>query len=301
MDIREFFGYKKSNILQEIEEKGYAIVENVLSEEEINTATEMFHKWRTSVPDLDRQHKDINPHFIYKFHEVGHQRHAWYIRTRPKVKQAFTEIWRTRNLITSFDGSCYMPKDVKIKDKNWTHTDQKSPRDECDKIKCIQGFVSLTDNKERTFVCYEGSNKLHRHYFESNNIVTSSNWHLIQPDYLDTIKDKKRILNVKKGSLVLWDSRTFHQNTYGPIEGNEERLVQYVCMLPKNHKENTEKNREKRLTYFKEKRTTSHWPCPVRVNGKQPNTWGDDTKKIDYDQLPKIDLEDMMDDIQKLL
>ena len=72
-------------------------------------------------------------------------------------------------------------------------------------------------------------------------------------------------------------------------------------MLPKNHKENTEKNREKRLTYFKERRTTSHWPCPVRVNGKQPNTWGDDTKKIDYDQLPKINLEDMIVDIQKLL
>ena len=106
---------------------------------------------------------------------------------------------------------------------------------------------------------------------------------------------------MKKGSLVLWDSRTFHQNTYGDEKNNEERLVQYVCMLPRNHKDNTESNRKKRLKYFEDKRTTSHWPCPVRVNGLQPHTWGDELKEVNYENLPKIDLDNMMDDIKTLI
>lgn len=304
MDIRTFFNSKKtkSEILQTIEEKGYIVIDNVLNLEEVEIATKMFHDWRKSVPNLDYQHKEIDPHGIYKFHQVGHQRHAWYIRTRPKVKDIFKELWGTDNLIVSYDGSCYMEKDCKVTNKVWTHTDQKSPREnEPDIVKCVQGFVSLTGNTHKTFLCYEGSNKLHKDYHILNNIVTTKNWEKIDLDYLEQIKNKKRILSVKKGSLVLWDSRTFHQNTYGDEKNNEERLVQYVCMLPRNHKDNTESNRKKRLKYFEDKRTTSHWPCPVRVNGLQPHTWGDELKEVNYENLPKIDLDDMMDDIKKLI
>ena len=50
--------------------------------------------------------------------------------------------------------------------------------------------------------------------------------------------DLRRVLHVPAGSLVIWDSRTFHQNQYG-APNSEERLVQYVCFLPKNHPKNT--------------------------------------------------------------
>ena len=39
----------------------------------------------------------------------------------------------------------------------------------------------------------------------------SKNWQKIDPDYLDDISHRKTILNIPAGSLVLWDSRTFHQ------------------------------------------------------------------------------------------
>ena len=35
---------------------------------------------------------------------------------------------------------------------------------------------------------------------------------------------KKVVLNIPAGSLVLWDSRTFHQNQYGK-PNSEERIV----------------------------------------------------------------------------
>ena len=53
-------------------------------------------------------------------------------------------------------------------------------------------------------------------------------------EYTDQIQNKKRILHVPKGSMVLWDSRTFHQNQHGNLESNEERMIQYICFFPKN-------------------------------------------------------------------
>ena len=47
-------------------------------------------------------------------------------------------------------------KNLNKKDKNWTHSDQ-APTTHG--LQCVQGFVALTDNKERTFVVYEGTHK----------------------------------------------------------------------------------------------------------------------------------------------
>ena len=59
--------------------------------------------------------------------------------------------------------------------------------------------------------------------------------------------------------------------------------------------------RKKRKKYFEERRTTSHWPCPIKVNGKQGRTFGNDRLRINYDALRAPMLDDMMDDIQELL
>jgi hypothetical protein len=303
--------YKKMElplIVQHLEKNGYVIVPNVLTKEEIENALGMFHSWRKSVPDLEYQHNTMDPHGIYKYHEIGHQKHAWYIRTRPKVKQAFVEIWKhygatdPENMIVSYDGSCYISPECNKKDNYWTHTDQGSPSGGTeDELKCIQGFVALTSNKERTFTCYQGSHKVHAYYFKQKNLKTSSNWNVIDQDFIEKIKDRKKVLEVEAGSLVLWDSRTFHQNQYGKQNNGETRVVQYICMLPRSHPSNKPGNQKKRLKYFEERRTTSHWPCPVKVNGKQGRTFGETRKIIDYEKLPPPDLESMMEEIMKLV
>ena len=53
--------------------------------------------------------------------------------------------------------------------------------------------------------------------------------------------------------------------------------------------------------YFMERRTTSHWPAPINVNGKQPQLYGDDSKRIDYSKLTEPKLDDIMEEIEKLL
>ena len=274
---------------------------NVLSPEEILSAKKMMIEWEKGVPGLQTFHTVSNPHCIYKFHEVGHQPHAWYIRTRPAVQQIYKDIWGTDELVTSFDGSCYMPSGLKKADskQGWTHVDQ-CPNNS-DRHMCYQGYVSLTSNKERTIRVYEGSHLLYNEYCRSRGLSGTKNWIKIEPDYLESVKSLKKVLHVPAGSLVLWDSRTFHQNQYGKPGNNEERRIQYVCFLPKNNRANNEKMREKRLKYFNERRTTSHWPYPIQVNGKQPQTYGDDSRVIDYSKLAKPDLGMFMDDILKII
>lgn len=278
-------------------ENGYVIIPNVLHIDELIKAKELFFKWKNSIPNLDKIHNTINPHGIYKFHEVGHQEFAWFIRTRPQIINIFKKIWDTDDLVVSFDGACYISKDCKKKDKIWTHTDQASNDSN---LKCFQSFVSLTNNETRTLVVYEKSHLMHENYFKEKQISNSKNWNLIDHDYLKEIQESKRVLKVNAGDLVIWDSRTFHQNQYGS-SNCEERIVQYVCYLPKIVKGNNSCIQKKREKYFTERRTTSHWPYPLNVNGLQPQTYGDDSKLIDYSILPKPNLDDYIDTIKTLI
>lgn len=280
-----------------LKEDGYVIIPNVLSIDEVNEAKQLFYKWKNSIPNIDKLHSQINPHNIFKFHEVGHQEFAWYIRTKSQIINIFKKIWQTDELVVSFDGACYMPQNFSKKDNIWTHTDQ-APNSIG--LKCYQSFLSLTDNCERTLIVYEKSHLLHEQYFKERNISHSKNWHLIDHSYLETIKNDKKILKINAGDLVLWDSRIFHQNQYGKAL-SEERIVQYICYLPKNHASNTVSQQKKRHKYFCERRTTSHWTYPISVNGLQPQTYGDKSKLIDYNSLEKPDLSKYDEIIQTLI
>ncbi len=285
------------DIIRELDTKGYCVIPDVLSSQEVDYAKQLFYKWQSTIPNHNKIHNTIDPHGIYKFHNVGHQEHAWLIRTNPKVIDVFKKIWKTDKLVVSFDGSCYISKDCSKVDNIWTHTDQ-APNSKG--LQCYQGFVALTSNRERTLVVYEGSHLLHEQYFNERNIISSKNWQLISEEYLESISTKKKELVVPAGALVLWDSRTFHQNRYGS-PGSEERIVQYVCYLPKVNKKNSKSQELKRLKYFNELRTTSHWPYPIRVNGLQPQTYGNREREIDYSKLIKPNLEQYMNKIVELI
>jgi ectoine hydroxylase-related dioxygenase (phytanoyl-CoA dioxygenase family) len=286
----------ESNI-KELNENGFTIVKNVLNTEEIDYAKTSFYNWQKSLPNIEKFHRTCNPHGIFKFHEAGHADHSWFIRTRPQIIQIFKKLWQTDDLVVSFDGCCHIPKDFSKKDDIWTHTDQAPNSPD---LECFQSFVSLTNNSERTIILYKKTHKLHQKYFEERNIKNSKNWQLIDHDYLASIEKDKCILNVEEGDMVIWDSRTFHQNRYGK-SGSEERIVQYICFMPKNNKKNTKAMVKKRLKYFEERRTTSHWAYPIKVNSLQPQTYGDNTRLIDYNLLIRSDLSKYLDIIKTII
>jgi len=279
-------------IKNELATKGYCIVANILTPEEIEYSKLCFQAWKDSIPNFNDIHNIINHSGIIKYHNIGHTRHAWFIRTKLNVINIFKTLYNTNDLIVSYDGSCYISNKNKNETTFWTHTDQ-APN--LKGFQCYQGFVSLTENKERTLVVYEGTHLLHEQYFKDRNIESDNNWQILEKKYVDSISHLKKVLHVPAGALVLWDSRTFHQNQYGKPE-SEERIVQYVCYIPRDHIKNTLYNQNKRVKYFKERRTTSHWPAPIKLVPLQPNDF-----EIDYRTLPFSNLNDLMDKIEDLI
>ena len=284
--------------MQNLQTKGYAIIPNVLTSKEVEENLALFRKWQSTIPDHDAVHNTISPHGIYKYHQAGHQKHAWNIRTNPRVQAIFADIWGTTDLVTSFDGCCYIPKNCRKSDTIWTHTDQAPATHGLD---CYQGLVALTSNKERTLVVYEGTHKAHQAYFESKGKGEDRTpWQKIDPKDVINMASRKRVLHIPAGAMALWDSRTFHQNQYGAPD-SEERIVQYVCFLPRADPKNTKAMQAKRIAYYAERRTTSHWPYPIRVNGLQPQTHGDSSRLIDYQSLIPPDLDDLDHKIRQVL
>jgi len=278
-----------------LEENGYVVIPNVLNIYEIQEYINEFNKWRESIENLDEIHNAINFGGIFKYYEVGHQRFAWLVRTNPTILSIFKYLWDTDSLVTSFDGCCYYPSDYIGTPSCWTHSDQSALKKG---RRCIQSFISLTSNKERSFVVYEGSHKLHEDHSETYNIEDPSDWYMIEKEYLEKIKHRKKILEVDAGSLVLWDSRTFHQNTCGTPTCEEERIVQYLCYLPKNNEVNDKAMQDKRHYYFDTLRTTNHYPYPMTAVPSQPNV---DNLYIDYNSFPEPKLDDLLDKIEELL
>lgn len=293
------FDYKE--IERNLQENGYSVVENVLSQQDIDEYKMEFFKWFNSIDNMEEIHSFFHGNGILKFFEIGHQRFSWLARINKNIISIFQYLWKTDQLVVSFDGCCYYPSNYEGKEKYWTHTDQ-SPLKKG--LHCIQSFVSLTDNKERSLVVYEKSHLLHEKYCEEYKLDSSNDWLILNKEYVKKLINQKKILNIKKGSLVLWDSRTFHQNTCGPELCDEERLVQYLCYLPKNNDLNDDLMKEQRLACFNQKLTTSHWPYPIRPVPKQPywlESYFNTSEIINYDLLITPYLDDLMDEILKLI
>jgi len=262
---------------------GYAVIP-CLSKDEVQFGLGLFQEWRI------RNRVPVPPHGVLKHYQVGHTGFAWWCRTRPAVKKVFEEIWGTKDLIVSFDGACYFPKGLTRRNTNWLHVDQEPKNPHFD---CVQGFVAFTENSQACLTLVPGSHLKFGDYMKSKNLYHSKPWQKVDFDLSETI-----LVPTKPGDLVIWDSRVFHQNSYG----SEERLVQYLCYLPRMRA--TEKDLAKRQKYYQEKRTTSHWPAPLRVNSLQPQIFGNKEKLIDYSNL--VDpgeylLEELSDLINSLL
>lgn len=275
-------------LITTINRQGYVIVPSVLTANQVAEVWDEFNHYRTFISQ-----KTPPPHGVHQFEEAGNQRHAWLVRTNPAVQSAFKTLLNTDKLIVSFDGYNYIRKSDTRKDISWVHTDQSPAKSY---FACYQGLVSLTDNSERTFVVYEGSHLDHKDYFQRRNFTKDTkhfnrDWHKIDQAYLSANQSKRKALTVKAGDLVIWDSQTFHCNQYGK-PNSEERFVQYVSYQPRDHKDNTEANQRKRRKYFDTRRTTTHWSAPIRVNGLQPQVYGDSSKLLAY-KIPHSNLDEL--------
>jgi len=275
-------------IRKDLKENGYTVIENVISEMQVNILKILFKKWRNEI--------DFDPliHGIYKRGQIGHQEFMWLARIW--TAGFWKKLLKTEKVVTSFDGACYMNEGcTPTTNKTWTHTDQRL------KVKghqYWQGILALTTNEKSTLCVYPGSHLLHEEYGKTRpKNERTQHWHRINKEYLKNMNIKAKLVKINAGSMALFDSRTFHQN----VKGGEEREVLYISMKEKNHAMNNKKMIEKRLNYFKTLRTTSHKAYPLNVNSLQTRNYGNENLNIDYSKLNKPYLDYMIPLIKELI
>lgn len=280
--------------INELEEKGYVVIPNVLDEKECDQAIDGIWKWleglgtgikRDDPSTWKSKNWPPNIHGIIQCLSIGQTKFVWDVRTHPNVYKVFSKIWKTKRLLASYDGACVMkPPEITKRwnrQRSWYHRDQTFRRPE--KV-CIQGFITLEDMgpEDGTLCVLEGSHRLGDEFCEWKREKDPSwkpgreNWYKLKNDETEWFHSKTTEVKIdaSKGSLVLWDSRTIHQNKW-PDKGRENprwRYVIYSCMLPADGA--SPKDLKKRSDAIKNLRMTTHWPYPVTLFPKMPRSYG---------------------------
>lgn len=303
----------KENIKKTIEKYGVAICP-ILDENECNDMIN--DKWNLleyltkdfEIP-INRNDKTTykqilelypNHKMLLQHWKVGHSELVWKVRQNPKVKDVFSKIWNTDDLIVSFDGASIYILDKPNRIQNsWFHVDQSYIRNN---FECIQSWINAYDTNEgdATLVILENSHNYHSGFQKEFEITDKKDWFKLQNkeqyDYYINNNCLEKRIKCPKGYGVFWDSRLVH---YGnPVEKTSPdnynyRCVVYICMTPRSFA--SKKELEKRKKIFNELRMTSHWAHKVKLFPKIPRTYGKEIKEIsniDMDMVSKYISED---------
>lgn len=289
----------------ELMENGYTVVHGVLSGAEVTEALELGYEWIEGLgTGIDRTNFHLpenrskfaaNMHGIVEYPPACHSPFAWYMRSHKGVRDVFSQLWGTAELVTSFDRVNFSfgesPKEEKGNKKgggkkkrtagahtteipSWAHADQDS---RLVGLQCIQGFVNLkaTDgaNGGGLFIL-KGSHRHHNSLFQKMKECDikweNKNWVKL-PQKLDHWMvvengcDPTVVRPLPAGSMVLWDSRAIHANV-APKDPREIRIGGYVCMVPMEWAMTAKRTQvARRRKAMLEARGTTHWPHILRL------------------------------------
>ncbi len=287
-------------VIQDLQENGYCVVGNVLSDEECSKGVDGAWDWLASLgsgikkddPKTWRNTRwPTSIHGLVQHYGIGQAPFCWDVRMNNNVRTIFEGLWGTRDLVTSFDGVCIKrpPETTSCRhespsDKSWLHCDQS--KETVHKVptrngfQCIQGGVNLEDSGEGDgcFRVLSGSHKLHASSpWEGKK---NKDWYKMSDSDLEWYGSRGCVdtkVTCPKGGTVLWDSRTVHAST-NSVRGRPNpgrfRYTVFVCMIPRRNVDT--KTQKRRRKAFEEGRTTSHWPARMGLFGKKPRTYGNE-------------------------
>lgn len=301
MTDHEKYTCTKETLKTTIEMYGVAIIPSVLDEDECVAMVDgmwsffehISQNWKTPIDRNDvetwREFYKLYPlhSMLIQYWGIGHMQASWDLRQNRKIIEIFAHFWETDDLLVSFDGASFnLPPEVTNKGWNrgntWYHTDQSFTKKD---FKCIQSFVTGLDVNEydATLTVLEGSNRYHGEFGDVHGITEKKDWYKLSKEQEMFYYSKGcNIKNIKclKGSLVFWDSRTIHCG----IEADRRRTVPniravvYLCYMPRSL--SNEANIKKKQKVLNDLRTTSHYPCKIKLFSKGPRTYGGELPAI---------------------
>lgn len=198
-----------------------------------------------------RKNIPYNLHGIFKQY-VGHMEAIW--ATREACLPIFSSLWQTSDLLSSFDGCCFLTNRNAGKYRQWMHCDQGRIATH---LANIQGVVNLFPNgpEDGGTLLMSGSHLQFSRYLERHPIDGITAFFPIDPE--DPTLSHCPVVKpcLEEGEILLWDSRTFHCNV-APTS-NQPRMCIYVSMQPRSGA--TPAELQKRIQLAQEGRMTGHW------------------------------------------
>ena len=287
--------------MKELEQNGFCVIPGVATAQECNQYVAEYKDWLSQFHDDDDW--PFNTHSIIHGYRIGHFETTW--EARLKTRKVFEDVWQTQKLLTSFDGVAISPPPEDgltnyTTHAHWLHIDH-SPARSGQHI--YQGALYLEATSETDY-CFRVLNGSHRHtdtFYTSHERAKrksgAGDFYRLTTDEVDWFKSRDCVLTnvpVPKGGMVLWDSRTVHDNTrpeYGRPNKDRWRFVVFSCMGPARWA--SPKDLSIKRKAYKELLMTAHWPCQgVRVfESRIPS------KQIVPEIMPKIACSD---DVRRL-
>lgn len=256
-----------------------------------------------SKPETYRSFYQLHPShgMLLQHWGVGHSQFAWDVRQHPRVINVFAKLWgcAPADLLCSFDGaSISLPHEVThrgfFRNNTWLHTDQSYLRNG---YECVQAWVTARDVHEgdATLAFIPGSHMLHGAFAQhfGQEVQQKGDWFKLSPTrqqwYVTQTGSEVQYIKCRRGSMVLWDSRTIHsgQEALRARTVQNTRMVVYVCMTPRHFA----KNRQvlaKRIKAFEALRMTTHWPHQVKLFGKHPQMYGKPAPPVPPVKTPRL-------------
>lgn len=264
----------RSDILDELERNSFVVIPDVISNTECNKFIKEYREWYGNFKGKRREFLRQRQSVVQNFW-VGHLEASWKIRL--KVKPIFEKIWETTQLLTSVDGvAISAPPEEETEGFNmknpefrsetdsWLHLDQGKSRVG---RHAIQGAVYLetSSSDDYCFRVMKGSENYHREFLNKMrpNIEPNTTFIKLKPHEISWFEERgceTTFVEVPKGGMILWDSRTVHDNLpprRGRSSGNRWRHVCFVTMTPAKWAGPEDLEVKKRM--YNERLMSSHW------------------------------------------
>lgn len=283
----------------EIEEKGYAVIPDVFSDEECADRIKSMWQHLSDIsdgkltPDMDYSRaraSDLLPHKhgIIEAWRFNHLRTIREIRREKRIISIFALLYGTDQLTGSIDrvnfkfpGRPYKSNDT------WPHVDQHAAKLNRISIQSYVTFLPCNDDSPGIRF-YEGSHKIFADFFAAKRgDAKNSDWNTLTPEERISLPLTCPLVKPTygAGSMVLWDSRVVHDPDDG-TNFKDGRFVVYVCFNKLWEKKDDKKLWEKKKDAFLECRATSHSPLPQKMFAKCPRIYPG-SQKGPYDEIPK--------------
>lgn len=259
-----------------LQNEGFVVINNAISPENAEIALDMFkHEISCVSPEFDWKDKTTwnttNTPIVWNkssvmFNGFGQSDSNWYLRINSEAKTAFSYIYETQDLVTSFDGFSLFLCDTQ-KSPSWLHQDQKSN----DERLSVQGILNILPCNEfdAGFICVP---KSHNEYVAPPQ---KNDWVTLPKD--DPNQKKAVKILTPERSLILFNSKTIHANI-GMVKNHPNgihinRFSAYLTFVPRERQ--SEKVKRERIDGYFKGISCSHWAdryepkkIPFHIRGK---------------------------------